>query len=178
MTQITPSFDVRHATAADNQLLAELGAETFAASFAADNTPENMQAYLAAAFSPEKQAQELADPATQFLLLEQAGELVGYAQLRLGPAPASIVGQKPAEIVRFYVRPAWIGRGAGAALMQACIDIAAESECEVIWLGVWERNARAIAFYRKWGFAQVGTQVFQLGADNQTDWLMARSLTT
>ena len=78
------------------------------------------------------------------------------------------------EIGRFYARKAWIGKGVGARLMQACLCEAEAVACDVVWLDVWERNARAIAFYHKWGFTEVGMQVFPLGNDLQRDLLMAR----
>jgi diamine N-acetyltransferase len=165
---------IRYATASDNILLAEMGAETFDDSFAAENTPENMAIYLAQAFSPEKQARELADPFSTFLIAEAEGLTAGYAHLKFGEAPATIASPRPMEIVRFYARKPWIGKGVGARLMQACLREAERASCDTIWLDVWERNLRAIAFYRKWGFVQVGTQVFQLGDDLQRDLLMAR----
>jgi GNAT superfamily N-acetyltransferase len=175
---VPPSlFKIRHASTADNILLSALGAETFYDSFAAENTPENMAAYLAASFSPEKQARELVDPASRFLILEAHGQPAGYARLRLGPAPAAVVALRPIEIVRFYARRAWIGKGIGARLMQACLQTAEVEHCDVVWLDVWEHNPRAIAFYRKWGFVEVGWQVFQLGDEVQNDLLMSRSVT-
>ncbi len=168
------SVTVRYATAFDNTLLAELGTRTFYDTYATDNTPEHMTAYLAASFSPEKQATELADPASVFLIAEAEGVAVGYAMLREGQPPASITGVTPIEIVRFYARKEWIGQGVGVALMQACLSEAGKRGCDTIWLGVWERNPRACAFYRKWGFVEVGTQHFQLGDDLQHDLLMQR----
>jgi ribosomal protein S18 acetylase RimI-like enzyme len=167
-------FLIRHASSADNILLAELGAQTFAESFAADNTPENMSAYLADSFSPEKQARELTDPDSRFLIIELDRTAVGYVQLSFGHAPAAVLGRKPMEIVRIYARKEWIGRGVGTQLMKAALRQAERAGCDVVWLGVWERNSRAIAFYRKWGFEQVGTQTFQLGEDLQNDLVMAR----
>lgn len=169
-------LQIRRATAADSALLAEIGAETFYDTFAAENTPEDMTAYLADAFSPAKQARELADPASGFLIAEAEGAAAGYARLKFAPAPAVVAGQRPMEIARFYVRRPWIGKGAGAQLMQACLCEAADTGCDVVWLDVWERNFRAIAFYRKWGFAEVGTQAFKLGNDLQRDLLMARAI--
>lgn len=173
---ITERLRIRYATATDNTLLAELGAQTFFDSFAADNTPEDMAAYLDAAFSPKKQAQELADPDSMFLIAELGSDVAGYARLKFGPAPSAIGGQKPVEVARFYICKEWIGKGVGAQLMEACLREARQNGCDVIWLDVWERNPRAIAFYRKWGFTVVGTQKFQLGNDLQNDLLMARQL--
>jgi len=160
------------ADARDDDLLARLGAQTFRDTFAPDNTPQDMAAYLAKSFGPERQAAELADPGTTFLIAESAGETVGYARLKLGPAPACIVGERPAEIARLYAVAGWIGRGVGAALMRACLERAERLMCDVVWLDVWEKNPRAIAFYRRWGFVEVGTQDFVLGSDVQHDLLM------
>jgi ribosomal protein S18 acetylase RimI-like enzyme len=167
-------LNIRYAGPADNLLLAEIGAETFSDTFAPDNTPEDMAAYLAQSFSPEIQARELADPLCRFLIAERGPHVVGFAKLHFGPAPAAVAGRQPLEISRIYARKPWLGQGVGAALMQACLDEAARQGCDAVWLSVWQRNPRAIAFYRRWGFTEVGTAVFQLGGDPQTDWLMVR----
>lgn len=167
-------ISIRIAGPEDDALLAEIGARTFRHTFARDNTPEDMAAYLAGAFGPGLQAAELADPGTTFLIAEAEGDTVGYARLVRAPAPACIPAGRPIEIRRIYATEAWLGRGVGAALMRACLGEAERQQCEVIWLDVWERNERAIAFYRRWGFVQVGTQAFVLGSDVQNDLLMAR----
>jgi GNAT superfamily N-acetyltransferase len=173
---MSESITIRYATTIDNGLLAELGARTFYDSFAVDNTAENMAAYLAASFSPEKQADELTEPDSVFLLAEVERQVVGYARMREGIPPACIKGQRPIEIVRFYAVKEWIGHGVGAALMEACLNEAGKRGCDMIWLDVWERNPRGIAFYRKWGFEEVGRQTFKLGDDLQDDVLMGRYL--
>jgi GNAT superfamily N-acetyltransferase len=165
---------IRCATSADNQLLAKIGAETFHDSFAADNTPENMVAYLATAFGPEIQRAELADPDSHFFIAEVASETAGFAQVKFGAAPAEVAGRQPMEIVRIYARKAWIGQKVGAALMTRCLEEARAAGCDVIWLGVWEKNLRAINFYAKWGFTEVGAHIFQLGDDPQRDILLVR----
>jgi GNAT superfamily N-acetyltransferase len=168
------TITLRYGTDADNVLLAEIGRETFAATFGPDNTPEDMAAYLDGAFGPEQQAAELADPAVRFIIAEAGGEAAGYCQLSFGPGPAVVSGARPMEIVRIYARQAWIGQGVGARLMRAALDEAARAGCDAAWLGVWERNPRAITFYRKWGFEEVGAQTFLLGSDLQRDVVMAR----
>lgn len=179
---------IRTARPEENSLLAEFGRRTFEVYFSAPNTPENMSAYLAEAFNPGKQAAELADPAGVYLLAEIEGELAGYAHLHHGPpalescelAAAELhecLPDIPAiEIVRIYADTPWIGKGVGPALMQACLDTARNRECELVWLGVWEHNPRAQAFYHKWGFEKIGAHTFMLGDDPQTDWIMARKL--
>lgn len=163
---------IRYAKPSDATLLSELGTKTFYDSFAADNTPENMTTYLNGAFNCEKQAQELADGTSRFLIAENNGTAVGYARLLFKPAPDVVVGRKPMEIARFYVQKEWINKGIGTRLMQSSLKAAKQADCDVVWLGVWEHNLRAIAFYRTWGFVKVGGQVFQLGNDAQQDWIM------
>lgn len=170
-------FSIRQAAPSDALALAGFAATAFADTFAADNTPADMAAYRAEAFGEERQRAELADPACTVLLAERGDALMGYAMLREGAAPAGVNGIAPGnamEIARLYAGKRWIGTGVGAALMQHCLDLATERAREWVWLGVWERNTRAIAFYARWGFIDVGSQFFQLGADRQTDRIMAR----
>ena len=167
---------IRRARIEDAHLLSELGAQTFAETFIEDNTPENMAAYLATSFNLEKLTAELTDPLSIFFIAEVDGHAAGYAKLHSGKALDGIEGQKPIELVRLYVSRKWLGRGVGQALMQRCIDEAQEKGFQTIWLGVWERNNRAQAFYRKWNFREVGEQIFQLGSDQQRDILMQRDL--
>ncbi|HVK04192.1 MAG TPA: GNAT family N-acetyltransferase [Armatimonadaceae bacterium] len=168
---------VRNATHEDISLLAELSASTFRATFAQDNTPEDMEAYLAENFSEARLRQEVSDPLATFLIAEVSGKPLGYAKLHSGAPDASVTGTKPIELVRLYVLPESIGHGVGARLMQECIDTATSRGFETLWLGVWEHNPRAIRFYQKWGFAAVGSHVFRLGNDAQTDLIMQKSLT-
>jgi ribosomal protein S18 acetylase RimI-like enzyme len=167
---------IRRAGPSDNVLLAEFGARAFRDAFGADNTPEDMEAYLRGAFGPDLQARELAEPGTTFLIAEIDGTTVGYARLREGTVQGVISGRRPIEIVRFYSATEWIGRGVGAALMAACLAHAQAHAHDAVWLDVWEENPRAIAFYQKWGFRVVGTQPFQLGDDLQTDLLMQKDI--
>lgn len=165
---------IRHATPDDAALLARMGRQTFTDSFAADNNPEDFAAYLESAFSPEIQAAELAEPGSTFLIAEHEGTPVGYTRLRTAEPDAAVNGPRPVELVRIYAVQEWIGKGVGSALMQACLDEAARQGYETVWLGVWERNPRAIAFYERWGFKKVGTHIFNVGSDPQTDWIMQR----
>jgi ribosomal protein S18 acetylase RimI-like enzyme len=166
----------RIATAVDNVILAEMGARTFSDTYAKDNTPDDIAAYQAASFSSEIQAGKLADPSAFFIIAEVDDIPAGYAQLNLGTAPEEITGTRTIEIERIYSVKLWIGQGVGGALMSACLELAAEKGCDTIWLGVWEHNPRAIAFYTKRGFKIVGSHMFKLGNDIQNDLLMQRNV--
>lgn len=170
------TISIRKGMYADNRLLSALGRRTFVDSFGADNDPSDMALYLDRAFNPQTQASELADPLSRFLIAESCGEAVGYAHLVEMQAPACIDARRPIKLARLYALLDWIGRGVGAAMMHACIDEAKQRQCDGIWLGVWGRNTRAIQFYRKWEFGQVGTQDFVLGHDRQTDLVFWRRI--
>jgi diamine N-acetyltransferase len=172
---------IRTASSADAARLSRLAATTFRDTFAAENAPENMERYLAEAFTPEQQAAEIADPHCTILLAEHelsSGnvELVGYAHLASESTPEAVAGPAPLELKRLYVARAWHGRGVAQALMNAVLDAARARGAKTLWLGVWERNARAVAFYEKYGFTRVGQHSFVLGSDVQIDWVLARPL--
>jgi ribosomal protein S18 acetylase RimI-like enzyme len=175
MTQI-PGLTIRRGTLEDAALLSDLGARTFSETFAADNTPEDLAAYMATSFNVAQQTAELEDPASTFLIAEVDGHEAGYARLHAGEPAKGVEGANPVELVRLYVSRDWLGRGLGEQLMRACIDEARQAGHETIWLGVWERNARAQAFYRKWNFRTVGEHIFPLGSDLQRDIVMERPL--
>jgi ribosomal protein S18 acetylase RimI-like enzyme len=178
MGMMMQSLDVliRRATLDDASLLAELGARTFYETFAKDNTPEDMEAYLASSFNVSLQTEELTDPESMFLIAEVGGAAAGYTKLHSGEPLEEIEDAKAVELVRLYVSREWLGRGVGEALMRACLDEARRAGHETIWLGVWEKNARAQAFYRKWNFREVGEHPFPLGTDIQRDILMERAV--
>ena len=135
-----------------------------------------MESYIRRAFSEETIRDELEDETSTFLLAFSANrdDPIGYAKLRHGEPHESVDGPDPVELQRIYVDPEVIGQGLGAALLQASFDAARDAGYRTLWLGVWEHNVRAIAFYEKWRFETVGDQIFRLGADDQRDVVMAR----
>jgi ribosomal protein S18 acetylase RimI-like enzyme len=168
------SIALRRATPADAARLAAFAATAFSDTFAADNRPEDMRTYIAETFGAPMQHAELTAPECTVFLAERDGEIVGYTMLREGAAPPCVHDTSAIEIARLYAGQRWIGAGVGALLMQRCLVEAASRGCRTIWLGVWERNARAIGFYQRWHFVIVGSQPFQLGNDRQNDRVMSR----
>lgn len=167
---MTRVFQLRDAGDDDAVRLAEFGASTFYESFAADNTPEDMRRHLESAFSPQKQLQEIRSPGIDTLIVaDESGHWAGFAQLRAGKVSEGVPRQGSIELWRFYVDKAWHGQGIAAQLMEGAKQRARRRGASSLWLGVWERNARAQAFYRKHGFDPVGRQVFVVGSDPQTD---------
>jgi ribosomal protein S18 acetylase RimI-like enzyme len=171
------NMNIRYGTTDDAGMLSELGARTFYDAFAKDNTPENIAVYLKASFSPEIQFNELSEPDNIFLIAESESIPIGYAQLIMNSKDETINRNKPLEIRRIYASQEYQGRGVGKELMQATIREARQRGCDCIWLGVWEKNQRAIDFYKKWGFRDVGTHLFSVGDDPQNDYVMELELT-
>jgi GNAT superfamily N-acetyltransferase len=158
-------------------IIADLSRRTFYDTFAPHNTPENMDMFLNTQFTPKQLIDQVGAPGNTFLLARFGAEPVGYARLFEGAElPPAISGTKAIEVARIYADKKAIGKGVGKALMQACIDLALEKDKEWIWLGVWEHNHRAIAFYEKMGFAIFDRHIFLLGQDVQYDWCMRRKL--
>jgi ribosomal protein S18 acetylase RimI-like enzyme len=106
-------------------------------------------------------------------LADGGGRLAGYSQLRIGSASPAVKAERPAELRRIYVASGWHGRGIGRALIERALEDAARADCDRLWLGVWEHNARATAFHRKLGFETAGTHAFMLGEDRQRDLVMS-----
>jgi ribosomal protein S18 acetylase RimI-like enzyme len=159
---------IRAAVPADAARLAEFAARTFHETFVDSTPPEDMRAFLAKTYNEAEQASEIADPGIVTFVYEVDGELAAFAQLKLEDDPSRI------ELGRLYVDRTQHGRGIAHAMMQRCLDEAAARGAETIWLGVWEHNERAKAFYRKHGFVATGEHVFIVGSDVQTDQVMER----
>ena len=168
---------IRDARESDAAELAALAERTFRDTFEAENNADDMNAHCAAAYSSVVQGRELSDPSMQTMVAVGAdARLIAYAQLRPGAPSCAPDAVSPQELWRFYVDRAHHGTGVAQALMEAVMRTAQNRGAWTLWLGVWERNARAQAFYRKAGFIDIGAHEFLLGADVQTDRVMARDL--
>lgn len=160
-------------------MVAVTGARLFAQAYGPTHPEPELSRYLARAFSAEKFTRELEDPAVSVLVAEGAsGQALGYAHVRVttGAMPAGVMGQRPVEVVRFYVDEAQHGRGVAQALMAACESEARRQDGDALWLAVWQQAARPLAFYHRCGFAVVGTTIFEFGERRDADFVMARAL--
>jgi ribosomal protein S18 acetylase RimI-like enzyme len=167
---------IRPAKLVDAELIANLSRQTFYETFASANTEENMNMFMNEQFSKEILMKEVGAGGNIFLLASDATETLGYVLMREGTQYAEFGNSTSIEIVRIYALQAAIGKGIGSALIKKCIELAKELKKEIIWLGVWEHNKRAIDFYMKWGFEKFSEHKFILGEDVQTDWLMKKKL--
>jgi len=172
------SISIRPATIEDAKVLTDLAYTTFWDAFAhhPKNAPDDLNHYMRQAFSEEQILSELQDENSIFLIAELDGEAAGYAKLILDNIEPGIAAERPVELSRLYSHQQFLGKGIGQGLMNACVERAKEDGRDVMWLGVWEYNPRAQRFYEKNGFRIVGSHVFLLGEDPQTDLLMQREI--
>ena len=175
---MSESITIRQATLADAKALTDLAYTTFWDAFAhhPKNAPDDLNHYMRQAFNLEQTTKELEEEASVFLIAEIGGEAAGYAKLITDTIEDGITAEQPIELNRLYSHQQFLGKGIGQALMDACVERAKTEGRDVIWLGVWEFNPRAQRFYEKNGFRAVGSHVFQLGEDPQTDILMQREI--
>ena len=171
------SISIRMATREDAVLIADISRQAFYDTFAADNTKEDMEKFLEEQFTRGRLMMEVGSPENTFLLATIDNEVAGYVKLRDGKLPDELKCSTALEIARLYAVKEFIGKGVGAALMQVSLDIARKKQKQFVWLGVWEKNKRAIDFYTRWGFEKFGEWDFLLGNDLQRDWLMKKALT-
>lgn len=171
-----PPFNIRPAVPEDAALLADLGACTFRETFEAICSPRDLEQFLEDTYGEARQRAELADPARPAWVLELDGVPAGFLQLRLGHREPCVPGHRPVELQRIYVLRAVQASGLGAALMRTALDHARSWGADVLWLGVWEHNAKALAFYARHGFREAGDHVFRIGLQEDRDLILALEL--
>lgn len=166
----------RECVMVDLVTLRELSCKTYSDTFAHMNTPSTMKAYLEQAYDIDKLRDELSNSNSTFYFLYTDGKLSGYLKLNESKAQTDIYDLQSLEIERIYVTKEFQGKGLGSALIKKAIDTANTRKKSYVWLGVWERNHKAILFYEKNGFYVIGKHPFFMGEEEQTDLIMRKDL--
>ncbi|WP_449539724.1 GNAT family N-acetyltransferase [Ferdinandcohnia sp. Marseille-Q9671] len=170
------TITIKKCTREDLHILQEISYETFNETFKDQNSPENMQAYLEKAFSLTQVEKELSNLSSQFYFIYFSDEVAGYLKINTNHAQSEKMGDEALEIERIYIKKEFQKHGLGKYLLQKAIEFALERNKQKIWLGVWEKNENAIAFYKKMGFVQTGAHSFYMGDEEQTDFIMTKTL--
>lgn len=173
---MTEAYTIRRAGEQDIRRLVEVAVETFRTTFEGTCTASDLAAFLESAYTEAGFREEMRRAHSDYFLIESNGAAAGYAWVARTEAPECVRGALPVELVRFYIRKPWQGRGAAQKLMAHCLEHARGQGYETMFLGVWEHNVRAQRFYAKYGFRRVGEHVFQVGSDPQIDWWLEASL--
>jgi len=170
------TISIKKCTLKDLHSLQKISYETFNETFKDQNSPENMNAYLKKAFNLEQVEKELSNRSSQFFFVFYNQELAGYLKVNTNEAQSEKMGDQSLEVERIYIKNTYQKQGLGKYLLNKAIEIAQEQNKENIWLGVWEKNENAIAFYKKMGFVQIGAHSFYMGDEEQTDFIMSKPL--
>ena len=170
-------IEIRKATIADLETIQSISQKTFMETFAAMNTPENIDNYNQQSFNLEQLTSEINNPDSQYYLAFSESEAVGYLKINFGKAQTEEGKENSLEIQRIYVLQAFHGKKLGQLLVDKAIAVAQQTAVDYIWLGVWEENHRALQFYNKNGFVVFDKHIFTMGNDQQTDLLMQLKMT-
>jgi diamine N-acetyltransferase len=170
------TIEIKKCTLEDLHTLQEISYETFHQTFKDQNSPENMAAYLEKAFNLNQLEKELSHPSSLFYFVYSNGEVAGYLKMNTNDAQSEEMGDESLEIERIYIHQTFQKHGLGKHLFQKAMEVAMEQHKTKIWLGVWEKNQNAIGFYQRMGFVQTGTHSFYMGEEEQTDYIMTKTL--
>ena len=163
---------IESVTIADLDLLQEISVSTFKSNYGHMNQPENLQLHLVQNLSQEKLTAELHHPHMMFFFGLVGNELAAYTKLNVADGQTEDYGHDHLEVERIYVRDHMQGNGFGRQMLEHAFSIAQDLEKTTVWLGVWEKNPRAVQFYKHLGFTVTGTHTFTVGNDPQTDFVM------
>jgi diamine N-acetyltransferase len=170
------NFELKRATVVDVQNLQKIGRDTFYETFHEQNDEQTMEDYLQQAFASEKLLSEIKNPESIIKLLYVNNELAGYLKVNEGTAQTEANVEDSLEIERIYILNTFQKLGLGKILINEAILIAQQLQKSTIWLGVWEKNDNAIAFYERQGFVKTGTHKFMMGDEAQLDYIMVKKL--
>lgn len=170
------TIKIKKCTLEDLHTLQEISYETFYETFKHQNTSENMQAYLERAFNLNQLEKELLNTSSQFFFVYLNNEVAGYLKINTKDAQSEKMGDESLEIERVYIKSKFQKHGLGKYMLNKAIEIAMECNKKSIWLGVWDNNENAIAFYKKMGFVHTGAHSFYMGDEEQTDYIMTKTL--
>ncbi|MDP1420620.1 GNAT family N-acetyltransferase [Peribacillus simplex] len=170
------TLNIKKCTLEDSRKLQEISYETFNETFKHQNSPENMNAYLERAFNLKQLEKELSNISSQFFFVYFNNEVAGYLKVNTNDAQSEEMGDESLEIERIYIKNKFQKHGLGRYLLNKAIEIAMEGKKGKVWLGVWEKNENAIAFYKKHGFVKTGAHSFYMGDEEQMDFIMTKTL--
>lgn len=170
------NIEIRKVGLSDIAQLRAIGRQTFYETFSNVNTEENMSCYLEDSFSERKLEEEVSDPGSELYFAIYDKQVIGYLKVNYGSSQTELKDSTSVEIERIYVLQAFQGKRVGQLLFEKAMNIASTLKVRYVWLGVWERNTKAIEFYEKNGFVAFNKHIFRLGDDEQLDIMMKKSL--
>jgi diamine N-acetyltransferase len=167
---------IKTAAIEDLNLISALGITTWYEAYFELDPSADLADYCINFFNLPQLTTELEDENSTFLIAETDGRAVGYAKLREGKEVGCLEGKNAVEVQRIYVLEKAKGKRIGESLLTRCFEIGREKGYEILWLGVWEKNAAAIKFYEKLGLSNVGTTGFSDGKNDFINLVFAKEI--
>jgi diamine N-acetyltransferase len=172
------NLDIRQAHRDDAATIIELAQKTFVETYGETNKKENVELYLSTMYNLDRLNAELINPHERFYIASYNGIPVGFTKMRNDRVGRGLEGKKAIEIERIYVLKEYQGFKVGKELLHKCREVASTEGYALIWLQVWQNNARALQFYQKGGFVIYETSTFQFGDELHDDYVMRYDLFT
>ncbi|MBM7601039.1 ribosomal protein S18 acetylase RimI-like enzyme [Virgibacillus halotolerans] len=170
------TINLKKCTIEDLRKLREISYQTFDETFKDQNSPENMKTYLEQAFNLKQLEKELSNVSSQFFFVYYNDEVAGYLKVNINDAQSEEMGDESLEMERIYIKNKFQRHGLGKYLLDKAMKMVMDHDKKKIWLGVWEKNENAIAFYKKMGFVHTGSHAFYMGDEEQIDLIMIKTL--
>lgn len=169
---------IRFANADDAGLLVQIGARYFYDAYQDVKAEHHLNDYISKAFEVNDIRQQLENNSAVYLIASNLNNLpVGYVKLRSDRSHANLTTLKNLEVERIYVDRNYWRSGIGKDLFKACVEYAMENKYDTLWLGVWQKNERAIQFYQSQGMEIFGTKKFWVGEEENDDFVLKIDLT-
>ena len=166
------SINIKEIGVGDKVQLQKISSQTFVKTFSESNTKEDMDRYLQENLNLEVLEAEIRNESSFFYFAISNNDIIGYLKLNSGSAQTELNDIQAIEIERIYILKDYHGQKIGQLLYEKAIEVAHKINAKYIWLGVWEKNFKAIRFYKKNGFMEFDKHIFKLGNDEQTDIMM------
>ena len=170
------SIHLQKITKNNVQDLQEVSIQTFTETFKDNNSEKSLNDYLNTAYELTKLEKELENPHSEFYFAYFNNELAGYLKININDAQSEKMGENALEVERIYIKKSFKRRGIGRHLIETAEQLAKKYQKNLMWLGVWEYNPKAIAFYETLGFKVIGAHSFFMGEEEQTDLIMSKQL--
>lgn len=166
------NLEIRKATKKDNAIIHTIAVTTFLETYSSVNSQENILNYLSKNYSLEQLTREINNPLSEFYLAVLNHQIIGFLKINFGEAQTEIKDNESVEIERIYVLSEFHGKKIGQLLFDKALEIARKHRSTYLWLGVWEKNPKAIRFYQKNNLTEFDKHIFKLGNDEQIDIMM------